>query len=606
MVVESVSAGTASSSSAPDLPTPGGDRPARKWRDTAAYVLLILGMFGVLANAAVFYRHLNTLLDAGNAVRATQHTERRISLFLETLLDAETGQRGYLLTGDAQYLRPYYRAASLLDAQLAQLSQELDGEDEAQRERLARLEPVVRRKLGELAESIAVRLDQGADAARALVARNTGIADMDEIRAILQSMSADKVRRLNDLEQTYHSTRQITMVSLGVFVGTSLALVVVVIVMIRRADRQRIQAVEDHAGYIAEIGRTVAQLRRERNEIADINEMASFLQSSNSTAELGATVGAFLERSFPALAGCLYVFSQSRNDLQLEAAFGTEAVVPRLSPDQCWGLRRGEAHAWHRAAGVPACTHHVGADDGPSLCPPLIAHGETIGLLTLVGPGVASAAAGDDESDDGVRRLADAAARHLALALANLQLRDTLKEQSIRDPLTGAFNRRHFEIVGAKELAQCVRVGRGFALVMLDIDHFKRYNDVHGHAAGDAVLVAVCDYLHQHIREADWLFRLGGEEFALLLREVDLGDAARRAEHLRAGIAELRISGNGFDLPSVTVSMGLATWQTTNDKLDGVLARADEALYRSKAAGRNRLTVSLEGASAPPAGSGRE
>jgi len=602
MVVESVSAGTGSPSSETGPPSAGGDRQTRKWHDTAAYALLILGMFGVLANAVVFYRHLNSLLDAGNAVRATQLTERRISLFLETLLDAETGQRGYLLTGDAQYLRPYYRAAGLLDAQLAQLSEELD-DDDAQAERLARLQPVVRRKLGELAESIAVRLDKGAEAARAFVARNTGIADMDEIRAILQSMSADKVRRLNDLEGTYQATRQITMLSLGVFVGTSLALVVVVIVMIRRADRQRIQAIEDHAGYIAEIGRKVAQLRRERNEIADINEMASFLQSSNSTAELGATVGAFLERSFPALAGCLYVFSPSRNDLQLEAAFGTGTAVARLSPEQCWGLRRGETHAWHHAAGVPACIHHAGADDAPSLCLPLIAHGETIGLLTLAGPGVAGAAAGDEESDDGVRRLADAVARHLALAVANLQLRDTLKEQSIRDPLTGAFNRRHFDIVGAKELAQCVRVGRGFALVMLDIDHFKRYNDVHGHAAGDAVLVAVCDYLHQHIREADWLFRLGGEEFALLLREVDFGDAARRADDLRAGIAELRIASNGFDLPSVTVSMGLATWQTRNDKLDTVLARADEALYQSKAAGRNRLTVSPEGAPAPPPGS---
>ncbi len=605
MVVESVSTGTGSPSSETGLLSAGGDPQARKWRDTAAYLLLILGMFGVLANAVVFYRHLNSLLDAGNAVRAAQHTERRISLFLETLLDAETGQRGYLLTGDAQYLRPYYRAAGLLDAQLDQLSQELD-DDDAQVERLARLQPVVRRKLGELAESIAVRLEQGAEAARAFVARNTGIADMDEIRAILQSMSADKVRRLNDLEETYHSTRQITMLSLGVFVGTSLALVVVVIVMIRRADRQRIRAIEDHAGYIAEIGRKVAQLRRERNEIADVNEMASFLQSSNSTAELGATVGAFLERSFPALAGCLYVFSPSRNDLQLEAAFGTGTAVARLSPDQCWGLRRGEAHAWHRAAGVPACTHHADAADSPSLCLPLIAHGETIGLLTLAGPGIAGAAAGDEDPDDGVRRLADAVARHLALAVANLQLRDTLKEQSIRDPLTGAFNRRHFEIVGAKELAQCVRVGRGFALAMLDVDHFKRYNDVHGHAAGDAVLVALCDYLHQHIREADWLFRLGGEEFALLLREVDFGDAARRAEDLRAGIAELRISSNGFDLPSVTVSMGLATCETTNDKLETVLARADEALYQAKAAGRNRLTVSPAGVPTPTAGSGRD
>lgn len=311
------------------------------------------------------------------------------------------------------------------------------------------------------------------------------------------------------------------------------------------------------------------------------------------------TVGAFLERSFPTLAGSLYIFAASRNELQLAAAFGNGTPAPRLAPEHCWGLRRGEPHAYRAGAGVPACSHHTADRNGRTLCLPLIAHGETIGLLTLCIP----ATAGDVVDDAAVRRLADAAARHLALAVANLQLRDTLKEQSIRDPLTGAFNRRHFEIVGSKEMAQCHRTGRAFALIMLDVDHFKLYNDMHGHAAGDLVLVALCGYLHKSIRESDWLFRLGGEEFALLLRETEIAEASGRAEQLRAGISELKIAGNGFSLPSVTVSMGLATRRAEGETLEDVLARADEALYQSKKAGRNRLTVTP--GSAPSAAGAR-
>ena len=567
-----------SAASAGTTPMP---KHERRWRGVLAYLLLAAGMAAVLVNAVVFYRYLNALLDAGNAVRVVQHTERRIGVFLETLLNAETGQRGFVLTADGQYLRPYLRAVGLVDEQLDQLREDFAA-DPIQLARVETLAPLVRRKLDEMAESIAIRLRDGPEAARAFVAGNAGVADMDEIRAVLQSMAGDKTRRLAALEASYNSTREITMLSLGVFVATSIALVAALLAMIRRAERQRVQAGADHARYIEEITRTVTQIEHERNEVADVNEMASFLQSCHSAAELGKTVGAFLERSFPSLAGGLYIFAPSRNDLQLAAAFGGGSLLPRLTPEQCWGLRRGGPHAHRVAAGVPQCAHHAGSGERAALCLPLIAHGETIGLLTLTGTAAA---------DDGVRRVADGAARHLALAIANLQLRDTLKEQSIRDPLTGTFNRRHFDIVGRKELAQCHRLGRDFALVMIDVDHFKRYNDMHGHAAGDLALVAICDHVHGAIRESDWLFRLGGEEFVLLLRETEPDDAARRCEDLRKGIARLKITGNGAALPSVTVSMGLATRKAGSDTLDDILARADEALYQSKDAGRNRLTI---------------
>ncbi len=325
-------------------PSPGGRR--RSWRGVVAYLLLAAGMAAVLVNAGVFYLNLHALLESGNAVKATQQAERRIGVLLETLLNAETGQRGYVLTADSRYLRPYYRAVGLVDEQLAQLRDDI-ADDPLQRASIETLAPLVQRKLDEMAESITIRLRDGAEAARAFVAGNAGVADMDEIRAVLQAMASEKTRRLAALEASYSSTREITMLSLAVFVIASLALITALLAMIRRAERQRAAADEDHARYIGEIGRTVAQIERERNEVADVNEMASFLQSCHSIAELGRTVGAFLERSFPTLAGGLYVFAPSRNDLELAAAFGGGSPVARLAPEQCWGLRRGGQHAHH-------------------------------------------------------------------------------------------------------------------------------------------------------------------------------------------------------------------------------------------------------------------
>lgn len=188
-----------------------------------------------------------------------------------------------------------------------------------------------------------------------------------------------------------------------------------------------------------------------------------------------------------------------------------------------------------------------------------------------------------------LRRTAELTARQLSLTLANLRLRETLKEQSVRDPLTNAFNRRYLENVGTKEIAQSARTGQVLAAIMLDVDHFKRFNDLHGHQAGDAALVAVASYLQDNIREGDWFFRYGGEEFVLLLRDGQPSDMMCKADELRMGVAALVLEHDGKTLPRVTASMGLAISAGREETLEMLLARADEALYAAKSAGRNRV-----------------
>lgn len=211
--------------------------------------------------------------------------------------------------------------------------------------------------------------------------------------------------------------------------------------------------------------------------------------------------------------------------------------------------------------------------------------GETLGLLVI-----ASSSEMDAESMHNLRRVAEMTARQLALTLANLRLREVMKEQAVRDPLTNAFNRRYLESIGGKEIAQAARNGRPLAVIMLDVDHFKRFNDMHGHQAGDTALVAVASFLQDTIREGDWIFRYGGEEFVMLLTEANAEDMAFKTEELRAGVAALTIRHEGAALPRVTVSMGVALTEE-GETLEAVLARADASLYAAKSNGRNQVVM---------------
>lgn len=518
-------------------------------------------------------------------------TEQLIGQLLSSILDAETGQRGFLITSQYKYLAPYYLSLSRINGGIAALRREVSDSQE-QIERVDLLQSAVDEKLSELAESITLHTRDGATTSQAFVRSNEGIAQMQTIRSILDAMSATERELLADRQRSYQVQKQITVATMMILVLTSIVLFAATVLLVRRQARLHGAAVSEHARHSHELGQSVQELQLERARIAEINELASLLQSCNSVNELGRVARSALARLFRGATGSLYLFAASRNQLVLLQESVEHSASVLVRPDECWGLRRGGPHHFAAADGVPACAHFSSDDaHGAALCLPLIAHGETIGLLTFQAPSGSEDDANLAFRDPDTRRNADMAARHLALAIANLQLRDSLKEQSIRDPLTGAFNRRYLDVVGEKEIAQSLRFSRPFAVVMLDVDHFKRFNDVHGHAAGDLVLVTVCDYLRRHTREGDWLFRYGGEEFVLLLREMRGADAAVKAEALRQGLSELTIISGDTALPPVTASMGIAVLTGNGERLGSVLERADEALYASKTAGRNRITL---------------
>lgn len=176
------------------------------------------------------------------------------------------------------------------------------------------------------------------------------------------------------------------------------------------------------------------------------------------------------------------------------------------------------------------------------------------------------------------------------------RLQETLRERAIRDPLTGLFNRRYLDETLPRELSRCRRNGELLVVAMLDLDHFKRFNDTYGHEAGDAVLRAVGDLLGRSLRAGDLACRYGGEELTLILHGSTLEDAQLRLDSLRRAIRQTRMAYRGGELPAITVSIGVVmAVEAAEMDATTLLSRADAALYQAKAQGRNRVVAAVDG-----------
>jgi diguanylate cyclase (GGDEF)-like protein len=206
-------------------------------------------------------------------------------------------------------------------------------------------------------------------------------------------------------------------------------------------------------------------------------------------------------------------------------------------------------------------------------------------VLHLRGPGTESLS-------DVVQRLGSALAEQLSLAVGNLRLQETLRSGSERDPLTDLYNRRHLEISLQRELARAMRHGFPVSLVMLDVDHFKAFNDTNGHDAGDEVLRNVAHVLKRHTRAEDVACRYGGEEFLIVLPACPVDDAYAKAEAIREAIAQLHVFSRGTALPRITASLGIACYPEDAERMEDLIAGADAALYRAKSTGRNCIAAS--------------
>jgi diguanylate cyclase (GGDEF)-like protein len=331
--------------------------------------------------------------------------------------------------------------------------------------------------------------------------------------------------------------------------------------------------------------------QRDRDHLT-LGKLSNYLKSCVSSDEAYSVITAFGPQIIPSDAGTLYRINSPGGYLERVAGWGDITPEDKLfSVQDCWALRRGQLHWTHGARTGLLCQHISGPAESifPYMCIPLVAHGETVGLLFLQRLGTTAQAQGGRIAPESKLQLASALGEEVSLALANLKLRDTLRQQSLRDPLTGLYNRRFLEEYLVHERLRATRKNRPLSVIMLDIDHFKRVNDTFGHDAGDAVLRRMGLVLQGHVRGSDIACRIGGEEFALLLPEASLVIAYQRAERILDTVRHMQIKHRGQTLGAITVSLGVAAFPKHGDTPEALIRAADQALYQAKQGGRNKL-----------------
>jgi len=508
---------------------------------------------------------------------------------LAEVLRAVAAQRSYALTGDPAYRDLYIGARERASAEVSEL-QRLVSDNPEQVSRARELSRLVVERMGFASEALRRFEESGLEASR-LYARNN--------RSLETGISIDRVSQaLHDAERTLLQVRRgaaersaLTVLVLGaVGIPLSLGILGWVYVLLSREVRERAVAESRTAELNAELEDGVARLKRSSDELRELSRYAGLLQTCRNVPEALDVTRRVMSVLMPAVAGTVFLTRSSQDYAEAEAGWGDHAVPSEamLMPADCWGLRRAQPHCVDDIHTGVTCAHQQLPPPGEpasSACLPLSAQGSSLGFLYLSAPGRASLPIS----------IASTAAEQLSLALTNLRLQETLRQQSIRDALTGLYNRRYLEESLPREIARSERRGQSLALLMIDLDHFKAFNDRHGHDGGDALLAAFGHLLLASSRGEDIACRYGGEEFTLILTEITPEDARRRAEELRAAVERLSVRHLQRNLGEVTASIGLAMFPDDAQEAGALQRKADAALYRAKHAGRNRVELAATG-----------
>ncbi|MFM6932934.1 MAG: diguanylate cyclase [Novosphingobium sp.] len=320
---------------------------------------------------------------------------------------------------------------------------------------------------------------------------------------------------------------------------------------------------------------------RAKEQTDELFAMTDMLQSADNYEDATAVLQASSLRLLPQFGAALYVFNNSRDRLDLAGSWnmpGDYYVAETLAPANCWALKRGKPHINDPQTGTLCCSHHASKVGTVEI--PMMARGVVHGLFVIA----------CDAPDAfirllDVRRLGRALADSMSLALSNISLREKLRTQSMRDPLTGLYNRRYMEDALERYLSLAERSGNATSVLMIDLDDFKKLNDDHGHAKGDAVLRDVAGQMVGALRPSDVVCRYGGEEFLIILPNCPMEDAAIKAELIRSRIESLTEAHQA----RVSASIGLAAVPTTSTTASDLIPLADAALFRAKRAGKNRV-----------------
>jgi diguanylate cyclase (GGDEF)-like protein len=529
---------------------------ARRRRRLVAAIVLALMLLMIVAEIAGF---LLTTSEQTEAMEIRNLT-RDARIGQQALTDANAGVHAYLFTGSPPALDSYFQSRELLDRTGHTAFRGMDDAGSIL-ERAAMLERRWQRDIAS-ARGGGMSREQISDTWAASEIQLGAIRDA--IHNFLEVQNSRSERLAAQIERS-----RATVLALQV-VGGLLALLGLAFAF--RAGAAEARARDSAA----------EEAVASREQVECLFQMADLLQSASGYDDATAVLSATASKLLPGFGGTLYVFNNSRDRLDRTAVWNhpePDALPPFVAPTSCWAVKRGKWHLNSSDASALHCDHYSGSRAVLEM--PMMARGELYGLLSF-------SVVGDDSKRQllDARTVATALADAMSLALANIALRERLRNQAIKDPLTGLYNRRYMEDMLERLVGLAERSGRPFSLVMIDLDHFKKLNDEHGHAAGDSALRRAAEALLGNLRDTDIGCRYGGEELVVLLPDCSLDDAMFKAESLRA-----QIESSGESSLRVTASMGVATIPETSASATSLLAMADAALYSAKKAGRNRVVA---------------
>lgn len=328
----------------------------------------------------------------------------------------------------------------------------------------------------------------------------------------------------------------------------------------------------------------VDELQLRARDFELLGEMSELLQVSTTVAEACDVLSAFGMALFEDFTGAVLITKGPASHVEAIACWGENPATDFATTD-CWALRRGQAHIG--SASAIRCLHARSADStgGVTMCVPMLALGEGLGVVTISST---QPVIGAD-----VERFAKSFADQIALAVANLRMQETLRTRAVRDALTGLYNRRYLDEALGREIVRAVRRQRQVGVVLIDVDHFKRFNDTHGHGGGDVLLQQFSRLMQAHAGDEDLVCRYGGEEFLIILPDVDVEALRSRAESLIESARLLRVHLDGEELSGITISAGLALSNERLSTAASLLNAADRALYNAKSSGRDRVVGPL-------------
>ncbi|MGD8914894.1 MAG: diguanylate cyclase, partial [Candidatus Thiodiazotropha sp.] len=334
-------------------------------------------------------------------------------------------------------------------------------------------------------------------------------------------------------------------------------------------------------------GKLEDEVEKRTRDIAMLQRLGSSLGACSSMPEAGEVIRLIITRILPQTRGGVYITKASRNLEELLVSWGQNwDGVRQFEPSDCWAMRKGQSHRSNEDDLGMLCQHLESQQFSQSLCIPLVAQGESLGTLIILTD------AADWQAED--IKMARTLAEQMSITLASLQFRENLRQQAIRDPLTGLFNRRYLVESMFQSIGRAERQQTPLSALMIDIDDFKRFNDTHGHDTGDLVLQRVAGAMQQCTRKEDTLSRYGGEEFCLVCPDLSDKDVEVLAERLCEQVRRLTLEIDGANINTITISVGIAIYPDHGRNGEDLLREADEALYRAKALGKNQALLAAK------------